>query len=107
MGYQRPDFVVVFAVRRCEHDTAAQLLGQFKAERQGIFSELDVRRLIYDDSRPFKIVQALQNVAHGMDELLFEFEIQKFPFEKSKSAGLKTITAILYYMAPEARRRKR
>src|SRR5215471_17292935 len=58
----------------------AQLLCQLKAERQRVFPQADIRRLIYHDSRQVQIVLLLQNLADALNELMLKFQVQESAF---------------------------
>ena len=48
----------------------AQLLGQLKAQRQCIFTQTDVGRLIDHNARQFHIILLLQEVSNALGKLL-------------------------------------
>jgi hypothetical protein len=58
----------------------AQLLGKFKAQRQRVFTQADVRRLVHHDPWQFHIILPLQKVANALDKLLLQLQVQVFAF---------------------------
>src|SRR5258708_36409086 len=58
----------------------AQLFCQLKTERQSVFTQLNVGRLVDDDARQFRVIEPLQQSAHVFSQLFLEFEIQTSTF---------------------------
>ena len=47
-----------------------QLFGQFKTQRQSIFAQPDIRRLVNHNPGQFNVILPLQKVADALDKLL-------------------------------------
>src|SRR5713226_4775953 len=58
----------------------AQLLRQLKTQRQSVFTQLNVGRLVDNDARKLGVVEPLQQRAHVFGQLFLEFEIQTSTF---------------------------
>jgi hypothetical protein len=57
----------------------AQFAGKFESNREGIFSKLDLRRLLNDDIGNFELKTAAQEVAYSLGQTAFQFLIQEIP----------------------------
>ena len=57
----------------------AQLLGEFKGQRQCVLAELYLRRLFNDDLWEVEVIGAAQKIAHLLRKTAFERTIQGVP----------------------------